>query len=47
MSQSSYFRSRPDLVTLGEFGVGEPKIMENAKIGGIGMRLGGENKQKS
>ena len=27
--------------------MGEPKIMENAKIGGIGMKLGGKNKQKS
>ena len=27
--------------------MGEPKIMENAWIGGIGMKLGGKNKQKS
>ena len=45
-SQSYYFKSQPDLVTLG--GVwGGPKIMENAQIGGIGMKLGGKNKQKS
>ena len=46
MSQSSYFKSRSDPVTLGEVG-GGPKIMENAQIGGIGMKLGGKNKQKS
>ena len=27
--------------------MGEPKIMENAYIGGIRMKLGGKNKQKS
>ena len=27
--------------------MGEPNIMDNAKIGGIGMKLGGKNKQKS
>ena len=27
--------------------MGEPKIMENAYIGGIGMKFGGKNKQKS
>ena len=28
--QSSYFKSRPDVVTSGEVGGGEPKILENA-----------------
>ena len=46
LSQSSYFKSRPDLVTLGELG-GGPKILENAYTGGIGMKLGGKNKHKS
>ena len=27
--------------------MGAPKIMENAQNGGIGMKLGGENNQKS
>ena len=38
MSQSSYFKSRPDLLTLG--GVGG-EILENNWNGGIGMKLGG------
>ena len=29
VSQSSYFKSRPDLMTLGAVGGGEPKILEN------------------
>ena len=30
LSQSSYFKSRPDLMTLGELeGGGKPKILEN------------------
>ena len=47
MSQSSYFKSQPDLVRLGEVGRGGPKILENASSGGIGMKLGAKNKQKS
>ena len=37
MSQSSYFKSRPDLVTLGggELGGGNLKILENTYSGGI------------
>ena len=31
VSQSSYFKSRPNPVTLGEFGGGGPKMLENAK----------------
>ena len=38
MSQSSYVKSRPDLLTLG--GVGG-KILENTWSGGIRMKLGG------
>ena len=38
MSQSSYFKSRPDLLTLGEF---EGEILENTRSRGIGMKLGG------
>ena len=30
MSQSSYFKSRLDLLTLGGVGGGKPKILENA-----------------
>ena len=33
VSQSSYCKSQPDLETLGEFGVGGPKIIENALEG--------------
>ena len=44
MSQSSYFKSRPDLLTLGEVG-GE--ILENTLSGGIRMKLGVQNKQMS
>ena len=29
VSQCSYFKSRPDTVTLGGFGRGKPKILEN------------------
>ena len=39
MSQSSYFKSRPDLLTLGEELEGE--ILENTCSGGIGMKVGG------
>ena len=38
MSQSSYFKSRPDLLTSGEL---EGEILENTWSGGIGMKLGG------
>ena len=38
MSQSSYFKSRTDLFSLGEF---EGEILENTCSGGIGMKLGG------
>ena len=44
VSQSSYFKSRPDPVILGG---GESKILENAKRGGIGMKIGRENNYKS
>ena len=47
VSQSSYFKSRPDQVKLGGVGVGKPKILENTYSGGIGMKLGGKNKHKS
>ena len=30
VSQSPYFKSRPDQVTLGGVGVGKPEILENA-----------------
>ena len=39
MSQSSYFKSRPDLLTLG--GVGGEESWKNTWSGGIGMKLGG------
>ena len=39
MSQSSYFKSRPDLLTLG--GVGGGKSWKNTWSGGIGMKLVG------
>ena len=29
VSQSSYFKSRPDLMTMGGVGGGKPKILEN------------------
>ena len=29
VSQSSYFKSQPDLMTLGGVGGGKPKILEN------------------
>ena len=44
MSQSSYFKSRPDLLTLG--GVGGVTL-ENTWSGGIGMKLCEKNKQMS
>ena len=44
MSQSSYFKSEPDLLTLGGL---EGEILENTLSGGIGMKLGGKNKQMS
>ena len=47
VSQSSFFKSRPDLVTLGEVGVGWPKILENTYSERIGMKIGGKNKHKS
>ena len=40
MSQSSYFKSQPDLLTFGELEL-EREIVENARSGGIGMKLGG------
>ena len=46
LSENCYFKSRPDLVTLGGVG-GEPKILENTWSGGIRMKLGGKNKHKS
>ena len=45
VSQSSYLKFRPDPVK-GKLGV-EPKILENAQSGGIGMKLGRKNKHKS
>ena len=45
VSQCSYFKSRPDPVK--EKWGGEPKILENAQSGGIGVKLGGKNKHKS
>ena len=42
MSQSCYFKSRPEPVKLGGVGGGSPTILENAYSGGIGMKLGGE-----
>ena len=39
MSQSSYFKSRPDLLTLG--GVGGGNFGKNTWSGGFGMKLGG------
>ena len=48
VSQSCYFKSQPDLMTLGGgVGRGRPKILENTSSGGIGMKLGGKNKHKS
>ena len=47
VSQISYFRFRPDPMTLGEVGGGEPKILENAVSEGIRMKLGGKNNQKT
>ena len=49
VSQSSYFKSRPDLVTSRGGGScrEEPKILENAYSGGIEMKLGGKNNNKS
>ena len=47
MSQSSNFKSRPDLVTLGGVGRGKPKTWKTLKSGGIGMKLGGKNMHKS
>ena len=41
MSQSSYFKSRPDLLTLGGVWRGKPDILENALSREIGMKLGG------
>ena len=46
VSQSSYFKVWPDPVTLGRVEL-EPKILEYAYSGGIGMKLSGKNKQKS
>ena len=46
VSQSSYFKSRLDPVTL--VGIeGGPKISENAWSWGIRMKFGGKNKHKS
>ena len=39
MSQSSYFKSQPDLLTHWEELEGE--ILENTWSGGVGMKLGG------
>ena len=47
VSQSSCLKSRLDKGTLGGVGVGEPKILENAWSGGIGIKLDGKNKRKS
>ena len=44
MSQSSYFKSRPDLLTSGGVGGGN---LANIWSGGIGMKLGGQNKKMS
>ena len=47
MSQSCYFKSWPDLMRMKGVGGGGPKILENTLSGGIGMKLGGKNKQKT
>ena len=47
VSQSSYFKSRPDPVTLGGVGRRNPKSLKTLRVGGTGMKLGGKNKQKS
>ena len=48
MSQSSYFKSRPELVTLGggELGGGNLKLGKHLEWR-IGMKLGGKIKHKS
>ena len=38
MTQSSYFKSRPDLLTLGKL---EGEILQNTWSGGIAMKLVG------
>ena len=44
LSQSSYFKSRLDPVTLEKLGGGNLKSLKTLKIG---MKLGGKNKQRS
>ena len=41
MPESSYLKSRPDLVTVGGVGRGEPKIFEN-RVEGSGLNLAGK-----
>ena len=36
VSQSCYFKSRPDLVTLGEFGGGNLKSWKTLRVEGLG-----------
>ena len=42
VSQSSYFKSRLDLMTLGGVRGGKPEILENTESGGIGMEPDGK-----
>ena len=42
VSQSSYSKSRPDLVTLKGVLGGDQKSWKTLKSGGIGMKLGGK-----
>ena len=44
VTRISYFKSRPDPVSLGG---GGPEILENAESREIRMKLGGKNKHKS
>ena len=44
MSHSSYFKSRPDLVTFGDLLGGNPKSWKTLRVES-GMKLGGQNKQ--
>jgi len=42
VSQSSYFKSRPDLVTLGGVGRGNPKSWKTLRVEGSGCNLVGK-----
>ena len=46
VSQSFYFKSRPDPLTLGGVGGGDLKSWQTLRVEGIGMKLGGKNKNK-